>query len=199
MLNCALNKIQIDRKFIFPFSCSSLWFCNKKEKLPKKITLNLTWEPSGKVSAAATLLWPQPQEQASALWNHPTDCTLSQRKLGELLRLACPRSHPDRPDRGLTTCGTNAWIANKPYSSAAPHQAHHFYLWFHTFGRRAIRGRIYSSRESKVKGRDSGFRRNFSEKICIKETKSYVLWSCCRNLKRGCVFALSLTLRRKNK
>lgn len=109
-----------------------LWILH--HKIPDSMRNN--WESQSLCShhIALTLT----QTAGLILWNNPTDCTLSQLKLAELCRLACPRSHPDGPNHCLTTCGTNSWTANKPYFTPAPHQPDHFYLWFHTFRKRAI-------------------------------------------------------------
>lgn len=109
-----------------------VWILHHKN--PDRI-LNKTFSTWGttvaaRVSAATASFWPQPKQQALILLNNPADCTPIQRKLAELRRLACPPSHPDDPDRGPTTCGTNSWAANKLYFTPAPHQPDHFYLWF---------------------------------------------------------------------
>lgn len=140
-LNTVLDQDILCMDLIF----KSKFLCSIDEFHCTKFTIGFIqgfflWGTTGKsrVSTATTLLQPQPQQKAFILWNNPTDCTLSQLKCAELCRLACPRSHPDSPNHCLTTCGTNFWTANKPYFTPAPHQHDHFYLWFHTFKKRAI-------------------------------------------------------------
>ena len=175
----ASSGISHANRALFFFFKHDVWILRHKN--PDRI-LNKTFSTWGttmaaRVSAATASLWPQPKQQALILLNNPADCTPTRRKPTELRRLACPPCHPDDPDRGPTTCGTNSWAANKPYFTPAPHQPDHFYLWFFTRSERRWLAPNLQSRKMQT-GRLKGAGFFFSDRTSLAVIHGYRSWFC---------------------